>query len=62
MVPDSPASTERVAGVGYDYVCLDGQHGLFGYSGMPSGLTAIDAAGQAVGIVRGSQAAYHRPM
>src|SRR4051794_41973449 len=49
---DSPASTERVARVGYDYVCLDGQHGLFGYSGMLAGLTAIDAAGQAVVIVR----------
>src|SRR3954452_13597102 len=52
VVLDSPTSTERLAGVGYDYVCLDGQHGLFGYSGMLAGLTAIDAAGQAVGMVR----------
>src|SRR3954451_5804135 len=52
VILDSPTSTERVARVGYDYVCLDGQHGLFGYSGMLAGLTAIDAAGQAVGIVR----------
>src|SRR3954454_17355557 len=52
VVLDSPASTERLARIGYDYVCLDGQHGLFGYSGMLAGLTAIDAAGQAVGIVR----------
>ena len=52
VVLDSPTSTERVASVGYDYVCLDGQHGLFGYSGMLAGLTAIDAAGEAVGIVR----------
>ena len=52
VVLDSPTSTERVARVGYDYVCLDGEHGLFGYSGMLAGLTAIDAAGQAVGIVR----------
>src|SRR5918912_1018427 len=52
VVLDSPTSTERVARIGYDYVCLDGQHGLFGYSGMLTGLTAIDAAGQAVGIVR----------
>jgi 4-hydroxy-2-oxoheptanedioate aldolase len=52
VVLDSPASTERVARLGYDYVSLDGQHGLFGYSGMLAGLAAIDAAAQAVGIVR----------
>jgi 4-hydroxy-2-oxoheptanedioate aldolase len=49
---DSPASTERVARLGYDYVSLDAQHGLFGYSGMLAALTAIDAAGRAVGLVR----------
>jgi 4-hydroxy-2-oxoheptanedioate aldolase len=49
---DCPASTERVARLGYDYVSLDAQHGLFGYSGMLAGLTAIDAAGRAVGLVR----------
>ena len=52
VVLDSPASTERVARLGYDYVSLDAQHGLFGYAGMLAGLTAIDAAGRAVGIVR----------
>ena len=52
VVLDSPASTERVARLGYDYVSLDAQHGLFGYSGMLAGLTAIDAAGRAVGMVR----------
>jgi 4-hydroxy-2-oxoheptanedioate aldolase len=52
VVLDSPASTERLAGLGYDYVSLDAQHGLFGYSGMVAGLTAIDAAGRAVGMVR----------
>jgi 4-hydroxy-2-oxoheptanedioate aldolase len=49
---DSPASTERLARLGYDYVALDAQHGLFGYSGMLAALTAIDAAGQSVGLVR----------
>jgi 4-hydroxy-2-oxoheptanedioate aldolase len=49
---DSPTSTERIARLGYDYVSLDGQHGLFGYSGMLAGLTAIDAAGRGVGMVR----------
>jgi 4-hydroxy-2-oxoheptanedioate aldolase len=52
VVLDSPPSTERIARLGYDYVSLDGQHGLFGYSGMLAGLTAIDAAGRAVGMVR----------
>ena len=49
---DSAASTERIARLGYDYVSLDAQHGLFGYSGMLAALTAIDAAGRAVGLVR----------
>jgi 4-hydroxy-2-oxoheptanedioate aldolase len=49
---DSPPSTERIARLGYDYVSMDGQHGLFGYTGMLAGLTAIDAAGRAVGMVR----------
>jgi 4-hydroxy-2-oxoheptanedioate aldolase len=52
VVLDSPASTERVARLGYDYVSLDAQHGLFGYSGMLAALTAIDAGGGAVGMVR----------
>jgi 4-hydroxy-2-oxoheptanedioate aldolase len=49
---DSPASTEQVARLGYDYVCLDAQHGLFGYAGMLAALTAVDAAAAAVGLVR----------
>jgi 4-hydroxy-2-oxoheptanedioate aldolase len=52
IVLDSPASTERIAGLGYDYVCLDGQHGLLGYSGLLNGLTAIDARGGSAGMVR----------
>src|SRR5687767_8517072 len=49
---DAPPAAERVARLGYDYVVLDMQHGLIGYSGMLAGLTAIDAAGGAVGLVR----------
>ena len=49
---DSPASTERLARLGYDYVSLDAQHGLFGYAGMLAALTAIDAGGRSVGLVR----------
>jgi 4-hydroxy-2-oxoheptanedioate aldolase len=52
VVLDSPPSTERIARLGYDYVSLDAQHGLIGYSGLLNALTAIDAAGGAVGLVR----------
>lgn len=49
---DSPPSTERIARLGYDYVALDAQHGLFGYSGMMHGLLAIDAGSTSAGLVR----------
>lgn len=52
VVLDSPVSTERIARVGYDYIVLDAQHGLLGYSGLLAGLTAIDAGGRSVGLVR----------
>ncbi|RZL83950.1 MAG: aldolase [Rhodococcus sp. (in: high G+C Gram-positive bacteria)] len=51
-VIDSPVSTEWLAHVGWDYIALDLQHGLIGYSGIVAGLTAIDASGSAVGMVR----------
>jgi 4-hydroxy-2-oxoheptanedioate aldolase len=51
-VLDSPVSTEWLAHLGWDYIALDIQHGLIGYSGMVAGLTAIDASGSAVGLVR----------
>ncbi|MEU0478951.1 aldolase/citrate lyase family protein [Streptosporangium sp. NPDC006013] len=51
-VLDSPVATERIARLGYDYVCLDIQHGLMGYSGLLSGLMAIDAGGVSAGLVR----------
>jgi len=51
-VIDCPVSTEWLAHIGWDYIALDLQHGLIGYSGMVAGLTAIDAAGGPVGLVR----------
>jgi 4-hydroxy-2-oxoheptanedioate aldolase len=52
-VLDAPPATERIANLGYDYVCLDGQHGFLGYSGLRNGLLAVDAApGGTVGLVR----------
>ncbi|MCW2905021.1 MAG: aldolase [Streptosporangiaceae bacterium] len=52
VVCDNPVATERLAGLGYDYVCVDGQHGLIDYAGWLAGLTAIDAARGSAGIVR----------
>jgi len=49
---DAPVATERIARLGYDYVCLDGQHGYLGYSGLLHALLAIGSAGGAVGLVR----------
>ncbi|HWM02314.1 MAG TPA: aldolase/citrate lyase family protein [Actinophytocola sp.] len=50
---DAPPATERIARLGYDYVCLDGQHGMLGYAGMLNSLIAIDAGGgDTVGLVR----------
>ena len=49
-VLDSAASTEQVASLGYDFVCLDLQHGFVDHSAMLRGLTAVDRS--AVGLVR----------
>lgn len=51
-VLDAPVATERISRLGYDYVALDAQHGLLGYSGILNGLMAIDAGHSAVGMVR----------
>jgi 4-hydroxy-2-oxoheptanedioate aldolase len=52
-VLDAPPATERLANLGYDYICVDGQHGFLGYSGIRDALLAVDAApGDTVGLVR----------
>ncbi len=51
-VIDSPVSTEWLAHVGWDYLCLDLQHGLIGYDGLLRGLTAVDTAHGPAGLVR----------
>jgi 4-hydroxy-2-oxoheptanedioate aldolase len=51
VLSDNPQAVERVAGVGYDYVCFDAQHGLLDYRALLNGLTALDARGTA-GLVR----------
>ncbi|WP_031470239.1 HpcH/HpaI aldolase family protein [Sciscionella sediminilitoris] len=57
LLADSPVMAERLARGGYDYLCLDQQHGLMGYHGIRDGLLAIDAGGvlgprPTVGLVR----------
>jgi 4-hydroxy-2-oxoheptanedioate aldolase len=51
MTLDSPVLTERLAGVGYDYLVLDAQHGEHDGRAQLVGLLAVDAAGSA-GMVR----------
>lgn len=49
---DSAVSVERLARVGYDYVCIDAQHGFGGYRGLVHGLIAISGRTSTVGLVR----------
>lgn len=49
---DNPPAVERIARLGYDYIVLDAQHGLLDQRGILGNLTAIDAAGAAIGLVR----------
>lgn len=49
---DSVVGVERIARVGYDYVCVDVQHGYGGYSGMINSLIAIDTSANTVSLVR----------
>jgi 4-hydroxy-2-oxoheptanedioate aldolase len=57
MSSDNPPVAERIAAAGYDYVCLDGQHGLIEGQGILRGLMGIDAGsalngGRTVGLAR----------
>jgi 4-hydroxy-2-oxoheptanedioate aldolase len=52
VVTDNPIATESIAGLGFDFVCVDGQHGLYGQEGWISAITAISARGAAAGIIR----------
>jgi 4-hydroxy-2-oxoheptanedioate aldolase len=57
MSSDNAPMTERLAGAGYDYICLDQQHGLLDNAASLRGLIALDAGAAAagtatVGVVR----------
>jgi 4-hydroxy-2-oxoheptanedioate aldolase len=47
-----PLAAEVASGAGYDYVCIDGQHGLHSYASISAHLTAIAAGGTALPLVR----------
>lgn len=52
MTLDSPVLAERLAGVGYDYLVLDAQHGELDGRAQLAGLLALDAASGSAGLVR----------
>jgi 4-hydroxy-2-oxoheptanedioate aldolase len=47
VVCDNPVATERIARSGYDYVCIDAQHGLIDYRAVLAATTAVDTYGVA---------------
>jgi 4-hydroxy-2-oxoheptanedioate aldolase len=47
-----PMAAEVASRAGYDYVCIDGQHGLHDYRTIGEQLTAIAVGGSALAIVR----------
>ena len=58
---DNAAMTERIARIGYDYVCLDAQHGLLDAAACLRGLFAIDAASPASGTAGVVRVSANRP-
>jgi 4-hydroxy-2-oxoheptanedioate aldolase len=47
VTSDNPPGTERIAAAGYDYVCLDAQHGLLDDAGLLRGVMAAELGGAA---------------
>lgn len=52
VVLDAPVATERIARQGYDYVCIDAQHGLLDHHGVVHALMAV-SAGAAIAAAAG---------
>ncbi|GGK73961.1 HpcH/HpaI aldolase family protein [Mangrovihabitans endophyticus] len=52
MSADSPVLTERIATVGYDYVGVDGQHGVPSPGTWPLLMMAVDAGQVSAGVLR----------
>ena len=51
VVSDNPPATEEIALAGYDYVCLDTQHGLIDYQAALAGVMAAELGGS-TGVIR----------
>jgi 4-hydroxy-2-oxoheptanedioate aldolase len=49
---DSPIATERIARLGYDYIGVDGQHGVVSQPGWNAAMLAVDAGQRAAGLIR----------
>jgi 4-hydroxy-2-oxoheptanedioate aldolase len=49
---DNPIATERIARLGYDYIGVDGQHGVLSQPGWNAAMLAVDAGQRAAGLIR----------
>ncbi|MFB7469020.1 HpcH/HpaI aldolase/citrate lyase family protein [Streptomyces sp. NPDC056224] len=49
---DNPVGTERIAGLGYDYIGVDGQHGVMHQPGWQAAMLAVDSRQRAAGLIR----------
>jgi 4-hydroxy-2-oxoheptanedioate aldolase len=49
---DNPVATERIARLGYDYIAVDGQHGVVSQPGWITAMLAVDAGQRAAGLIR----------
>lgn len=49
---DNPVGTERIASLGYDYIGVDGQHGVMHQPGWQSAMLAIDSWQVSAGLIR----------
>ncbi|MFE7133121.1 HpcH/HpaI aldolase/citrate lyase family protein [Streptomyces sp. NPDC057638] len=49
---DHPVVTERLGRLGFDYVGVDGQHGVLGVEGWQTAMLAVDAGGVSAGLIR----------
>ncbi len=49
---DNPVGTERIARLGYDYIGVDGQHGVLSPAGWTAAMLAVDAGQCSAGLIR----------
>ncbi|MCX4775164.1 aldolase/citrate lyase family protein (plasmid) [Streptomyces sp. NBC_01260] len=49
---DNPVAVERIARLGYDYIGVDGQHGVLSQPGWNAAMMAVDAGQRAAGLIR----------